>query len=160
MSVDDGSWTERLKNDLGNSVTFDPEVMLGYRCDQSLLTPAGMPLALVRARTTDDVVTTLTVAGAYGIPVVTRGAGTGLTGAANAIDGCIVLSLEQMASIIEIDTDARTATVQPGVINADLANAAAALGLWYVPDPEAALFRAWAVTSRPMQADRAAPNTA
>lgn len=109
--------------------------MLGYRHDQSLLTPAGMPLALVRARTIDDVVATLTVATSHRIPVVTRGAGTGLAGAANALDGCIVLSLERMASIMDIDIESRTATVQPGVINADLAAAAAEVGLWYVPDP-------------------------
>ena len=135
MSIDTLAYTEQLKSELGDAVTFDPDAMLGYRHDQSLLTPAGMPLALVRARTIDDVVATLTVATSHRIPVVTRGAGTGLAGAANALDGCIVLSLERMASIMDIDIESRTATVQPGVINADLAAAAAEVGLWYVPDP-------------------------
>ncbi|MDM7490098.1 FAD-linked oxidase C-terminal domain-containing protein [Rhodococcus sp. CSLK01-03] len=120
---------------LGDAVVTDPDRMLAYRRDQSLLTPAGMPLALVRARDTDDVVATLTVAHRHGIPVVTRGAGTGLAGAANALDGGIVLSVEKMNAILEIDPESRTATVQPGVINGDLAAAAAEQGLWYVPDP-------------------------
>lgn len=124
-----------LVDALGDAVTTDPDRVLAYRRDQSLLTPAGQPVALVRARGTDDVVTTLTIAHRHGIPVVTRGAGTGLAGAANAIDGCIVLSLEKMNAILEIDTESRTATVQPGVINGDLAAAAAERGLWYVPDP-------------------------
>lgn len=72
MSIDTLAYTEQLKSELGDAVTFDPDAMLGYRHDQSLLTPAGMPLALVRARTIDDVVATLTVATSHRIPVVTR----------------------------------------------------------------------------------------
>ncbi|WP_420881583.1 FAD-binding oxidoreductase [Rhodococcus sp. (in: high G+C Gram-positive bacteria)] len=120
---------------LGSAVVTDPDRMLAYRRDQSLLTPDGEPSALVRARSTDDVVATLQIAHRHGVPVVTRGAGTGLAGGANAIDGCIVLSLERMNEILRIDEAARTATVQPGVINGDLAAAVAERGLWYVPDP-------------------------
>lgn len=67
--------------------------------------------------------------------MVTRSAGTGLAGAANAVEGGIVLSLEKMNRILSIDTDARAATVEPGVINGDLAAAVSTHGLWYVPDP-------------------------
>lgn len=126
---------EMLQRALGDAVTHDEDAMLGYRRDQSLLTDAGRPLALVRARTIDDVRLTLKIANSHGTPVVTRGAGTGLTGAANAVEGCILLSVERMNTVIEIDTRARTATVQPGVLNADLAAAAKEVGLWYVPDP-------------------------
>lgn len=114
---------------LGDAVVTDPDRMRSYRRDQSLLTRAGTPLALVRARSTDEVVTTLKTAHRHGVPVVTRGAGTGLAGAANALDGCIVLSVEKMNAILEIDAQSRTATVQPGVINGDLAAAAAELGV-------------------------------
>jgi glycolate oxidase len=66
---------------------------------------------------------------------VPRGAGTGLSGGANAIDGCVVLSLERMRQIREINTEQRYAVVEPGVINADLGRAAADAGLYYPPDP-------------------------
>jgi D-lactate dehydrogenase (cytochrome)/glycolate oxidase len=120
---------------LGEAVVDDPDRMIAYRRDQSLLTPVGEPLALVRARTVADVATTLKTAHRYGIPVVTRGAGTGLAGGANALDGCIVLSTEKLTRILEIDERSRTATVEAGVINGDLAAAVAGHGLWYVPDP-------------------------
>ncbi|NLU65534.1 FAD-binding protein [Rhodococcus sp. HNM0563] len=126
---------EDLYDSLGDALVTDPDRMLAYRRDQSLLTEAGIPLALVRARDTDDVVETMKWAHRHGVPVVTRGAGTGLAGAANALDGCIVLSVEKLNEILHIDTSARTATVQPGVINGDLAAAVAEHGLWYVPDP-------------------------
>ncbi|ABG95039.1 MULTISPECIES: FAD-binding oxidoreductase [Rhodococcus] len=135
MSLDVLTPVSELTAALGDVVVTEPDLMLAYRRDQSLLTAAGMPLALVRARDTDDVVETLKIAHRHGVPVVTRGAGTGLAGAANALDGCIVLSVEKMNAILDIDPAARTATVQPGVINGDLAAAAAELGLWYVPDP-------------------------
>ncbi|MFB1298575.1 FAD-binding oxidoreductase [Mycobacterium sp. pW049] len=116
-------------------MTIDVDAMTAYRRDQSALTAAGYPAALVRARNTDDVVATLKYAHAHKIPLVTRGAGTGLAGAANAIDGAIVLSMERMNRILDVDAGRRIARVQPGVINADLAAAAAEHGLWYVPDP-------------------------
>ncbi|MDV7356818.1 FAD-linked oxidase C-terminal domain-containing protein [Rhodococcus oxybenzonivorans] len=120
---------------LGDAVVTDGDTMIAYTRDQALLSPSGRPIAVVRARTVDDVVTTLQTAYRYTIPVVTRGAGTGLAGGANALEGCIVLSTEKMNRILEIDEQSRTATVEPGVINGDLATAAAERGLWYVPDP-------------------------
>ncbi|MGP3946132.1 FAD-binding oxidoreductase [Streptomyces sp. 6N106] len=83
----------------------------------------------------DDVVNTLQVAHRFRTPVVSRGAGTGLTGGANAIDGCIVLSLAAMDRIVDIDPATRTARVEPGVINGVLDRAAAQQGLGYLPDP-------------------------
>ncbi|AWK70938.1 FAD-binding oxidoreductase [Rhodococcus oxybenzonivorans] len=120
---------------LGDAVVTDGDTMIAYTRDQALLSPSGQPMAVVRARTVDDVVTTLQTAYRYKIPVVTRGAGTGLAGGANALEGCIVLSTEKMNRILEIDEQSRTATVEPGVVNGDLATAAAERGLWYVPDP-------------------------
>ncbi|MEU2000978.1 FAD-binding oxidoreductase [Rhodococcus sp. NPDC019627] len=120
---------------LGDAVVTDGDTMIAYTRDQALLSPSGQPIAVVRARTVDDVVTTLQTAYRYTIPVVTRGAGTGLAGGANALEGCIVLSTEKMNRILEIDEQSRTATVEPGVVNGDLATAAAERGLWYVPDP-------------------------
>jgi glycolate oxidase len=69
------------------------------------------------------------------VPVVPRGAGTGLSGGANATDGCVVLALDGMNRILEINRLERLAVVQPGVVNDDLRAAVAEHGLWYPPDP-------------------------
>lgn len=116
-------------------VTIDPAAMTGYRRDMATFCPAGEPLALVRARTEAEVVTTLAIASAFGIPVVPQGARTGLSGAANAVDGCILLSVERMDRILDIDAGNRTAVVEPGVLNADLSRAVGEQGLFYPPDP-------------------------
>jgi glycolate oxidase len=117
------------------SVVTDPDVVEAYRRDHMVLAQPGVPCAVVRAASIGDVVATMQAASHRGVPVVTRGAGTGLSGGANAVDGAIVLSVAGMDAIIDIDVAARTAMVEPGVINGDLAAAVAAHGLWYVPDP-------------------------
>ena len=111
----------------------DPDVLAAHRQDRAL-TDAGWPLALVRPRTTEDVQAVLRWASATGTPVVTRGAGTGLSGAAAAIEGCLVLSTARMLEV-RIDADDLVAVVQPGVVNADLKAAARDHGLTYPPDP-------------------------
>ena len=70
-----------------------------------------------------------------GVPVVPRGAGTGLSGGAAAVEGCLVVCTTRMNQITELDVAEQYAVVQPGVITADLDEAAAAVGLWYPPDP-------------------------
>lgn len=116
-------------------VVADPDVLESFRRDRAAFGAAGRAVAMVRARSVDDVVATLRLATARAVPVVTRGAGTGLAGGANAVDGCILLSTEAMDRILDIDPARRTATVEPGVLNGALAAAAAAKGLWYPPDP-------------------------
>ncbi|HET6909469.1 MAG TPA: FAD-linked oxidase C-terminal domain-containing protein, partial [Mycobacteriales bacterium] len=74
------------------------------------------------------------------VPVVARGAGTGLSGGANAVDGCVVLDLSRMTGIVEIDPENLIAVVQPGVVNSDLKAAVAEHGLWYPPDPASAVW--------------------
>ena len=69
------------------------------------------------------------------MPVVPRGAGTGLSGGANAVAGGIVVSFERMTAVLRIDPVERLAVVQPGVVNDDLRAACAEHGLWYPPDP-------------------------
>ncbi|MGW5239372.1 FAD-binding oxidoreductase [Monashia sp. NPDC004114] len=105
-----------------------------YRFDFTADEDAGMPLAVVRASSAADVQATVRWAGAHGIPVVPRGAGSGLSGGSNAVDGCVVLCLERMRSI-EIDPTTRTAVVEPGALNVEVKRAAAEHGLWYPPDP-------------------------
>jgi glycolate oxidase len=113
----------------------DPDRMESYRFDRALFCPAGHPVAVVLARERAHVEHTLRTASGLGVPVVPQGARSGLSGAANAIDGCIVLSLERMDRIVEIDPANRLAVVEPGVMNAAFSRAVAQHGLFYPPDP-------------------------
>jgi glycolate oxidase len=115
-------------------VTTDPEAIEKYRFDWSRDTSAGTPLAVVRAESADQVRAAVRWAAEHRVPVVPRGAGSGLSGGSSAVDGGIVLSLERMRAI-EIDTDCRVAVVEPGAFNAEVKAAAAEHGLWYPPDP-------------------------
>ncbi|GFG67342.1 oxidoreductase [Mycobacterium kubicae] len=116
------------------TVVTDPAVTEGYRQDRALDPSAGKPLAVVRPRCTEEVQTVLRWAAAHRVPVVTRGAGSGLSGGATAVDNGIVLSTEKMRDIT-IDPVTRTAVCQPGLFNAEVKKAAAEYGLWYPPDP-------------------------
>jgi glycolate oxidase len=95
----------------------------------------ALPDAVVLASTTRQVAGVIKVAAKHHIPVVPRGAGTGLSGGAVTIRGGIALQLTRMRRIIEIDTVAQTALVEPGVVNQELSLAAASHGLFYAPDP-------------------------
>ncbi len=116
------------------TVLTDPDILATYRQDWARDPAAGTPGAVVRARTTGDVQETMRWASAHGVPVVPRGAGTGLSGGASGIGGAITISLERMRAI-SIDPVARVAVVQPGALNAELKQAAVGHGLWYPPDP-------------------------
>ena len=129
------SWTAALAARLGTAVVTEPDALLSVARDQAPLAPGGTAAALVRARSVADVQATLAFAHEHRIPVVTRGAGSGLAGAANAVDGCIVLAVSALDRILALDPVARTAVVEPGVITSALAAAAAAQRLYYAPDP-------------------------
>lgn len=86
------------------------------------------PLVVTRPRSTEQVVAVVRAAARHGVPVVPQGARTGLAGAANAVDGAVVLSTVAMDEIREIDPVSRIAVVQPGVVNAALAGAVAKQG--------------------------------
>src|SRR6266511_1142892 len=119
----------------GDAVLTDRDLLRTYEHDEADLCGHGTPLAVVRPRHTADVAAVLRLAAAHRVPVVPQGARTGLAGAANAVDGAIILSLIGMNEIVEIDAAERVAVVQPGVVNADLRQAAAKHGLYYPPDP-------------------------
>ena len=74
-------------------------------------------------------------ASAHGVPVIPRGAGTGLSGGASAVDGCVMLTLERMRADGASTRTPRVAVAQPGALNAEVKRAAAEHGLWYPPDP-------------------------
>ncbi|WP_327290949.1 FAD-binding oxidoreductase [Streptomyces sp. NBC_01198] len=117
------------------AVMTDPEVMASYAHDMASFSEAGAPQAVVLPRTAEDVQHVMRTATAARVPVVPQGARTGLSGGANAVDGCIVLSLRKMDRILEIDPVDRIAVVEPGVVNAVLSRAVAERGLYYPPDP-------------------------
>jgi len=116
------------------TVITNPDSFDSYRWDRANDPSAGMPLAVVCATSTADVQAVVRVAATHGIPIVPRGAGSGLSGGSSAIDGGIIVSLDRMRSI-EIHPDTHMATVQPGAFNAEVKAAAAKEGLWYPPDP-------------------------
>ena len=116
------------------SVLTDRDVVASYRQDWARDPDAGWPRAVVRATCTEDVQAVLRWASAHGVPVVPRGAGSGLSGGSTAVEGGIVLSLEKMRDI-RIDPVSRVAITQPGLLNVEVKRAAAEHGLWYPPDP-------------------------
>ena len=116
------------------TVVTDPDIVASYRQDRAADPSAGMPLAVVRPVRTEEVQTVMRWATAHRVPVVPRGAGSGLSGGATALDGGLVLSTERMRDIT-VDPVTRTAVTQPGLFNAEVKKAVAAYGLWYPPDP-------------------------
>lgn len=115
--------------------TTDPDLLSSYLRDESRFTDVGSPLAVVAPRTTGEVAQTLAAAYELGIQVVTRGAGSGLSGGANAVQGAIVLSTRRLKRIISVDPVERILVSQPGVITAEIRSVAAEHGLFYPPDP-------------------------
>jgi glycolate oxidase len=127
---------DELRAVLGDrGVVVDDEILDSYRRDQAGFVPDGAALAAVFPTSTSQVAEVVRLAGRHRVPVVARGAGSGLAGGANATEGCLQLVLTKMDQILEIDADEQTARVQAGVLNADLSSQAAAHGLWYPPDP-------------------------
>ncbi|MDX6350832.1 MAG: glycolate oxidase [Streptomyces sp.] len=118
-----------------DAILTDPDVTTSYANDMASFCPSGAPAVVVLPRTTEQVQHVMRTATALRVPVVPQGARTGLSGAANASEGCIVLSLTKMDRILEINPVDRVAVVEPGVVNAVLSRAVAEQGLYYPPDP-------------------------
>ncbi|MEU6286929.1 FAD-linked oxidase C-terminal domain-containing protein [Streptomyces sp. NPDC046988] len=131
-----GALVERLLAGLPvEAVLTDPDVTASYANDMASFCPSGVPAVVVLPRTVEDVQHVMRTATELRVPVVPQGARTGLSGAANATDGCVVLSLTRMDRILEINPVDRVAVVEPGVVNATLSRAVNEHGLYYPPDP-------------------------
>nr|WP_202515971.1 MULTISPECIES: FAD-linked oxidase C-terminal domain-containing protein [unclassified Streptomyces] len=131
-----GNLTDRLLAGLPpEAVLTDPDVTASYANDMASFCPAGTPAVVVLPRTVEQVQHIMRTATELRVPVVPQGARTGLSGGANATDGCIALSLTKMDRILEISPVDRIAVVEPGVINAVLSRAVEEHGLYYPPDP-------------------------
>jgi glycolate oxidase len=116
------------------SVLHETEDVRPYECD-GLSAYRQTPMIVALPRTEDEVAEILKACHALKIPVVARGAGTGLSGGALPHPQGVLLSLAKLKSILGIDVAARTARVQPGVRNLAISEAAAPYGLYYAPDP-------------------------
>jgi glycolate oxidase len=116
-------------------LTTDPDVLEGYAHDDAEWAQWWLPACLVRPRTAEEVQAVVRACLRHDTALVARGAGTGLSGGANALPGCVVISLERMDAVLEVDELERLAVVQPGVVNDDLRARVAENGLWYPPDP-------------------------
>jgi glycolate oxidase len=131
-----GSIADELTSILGpGKVLRDEATLAAYAVDQAPVVDYRLPAAVVLVESVDDVQSTVKACAARNVPLVPRGAGTGVSGGAHASEGCVVLGLERMNRILELNADDETAVVEPGVINADLNDAAAAHGLMFAPDP-------------------------
>lgn len=124
-----------LVSALGDLVDTDAASLDDARADQSGHAAPGRPIAVIHAETVEHVQTVMRIATETRTPVVVRGAGTGLAGAANGGEGEIVLSTRRMTAIREIRADDLLAVVEPGILNAELNDVLAAHGLWWAPDP-------------------------
>ena len=122
------------------AVVTDPDVLETYRWDRTLWLEPGFPVAAAFPTTTDEVVSAVKVAGAHGVPIVPRGAGSSLCGGSQPSDGSLVLCLERMDRVLEVDPIDQAAAVEPGVVNADISAAARDHGLFYPPDPASKTF--------------------
>jgi glycolate oxidase len=122
----------------GDRVVADPDVLAAISHDEAEWAPAAAAAAGVRTRSEAEVQHVVRVCAELGAPVVPRGAGTGLSGGANAVSGCVILDLSRMNQVLEIDPDNLVCVVQPGAVNNDVKAAVAEHGLWYPPDPASA----------------------
>ncbi|MER5261178.1 FAD-linked oxidase C-terminal domain-containing protein [Actinosynnema sp. NPDC002837] len=118
-----------------DAVLTDVDVTASYQRDMMPLAPYGQPLAVVLPTSAAQVQAVVRACAAARTPIVPRGAGSGLSGAANAVEGCVVLATTKMNAIVEVDPDNRLAVVEPGVVNLDLRGAVEKHGLFYPPDP-------------------------
>lgn len=120
--------------DAGSIIT-DPDILASFSRDSASLGESHLPLAAVTPATEAEVQAVVELAHTHRVPMVPQGALTGLSGGADAVPGCIAISSRRLNRIVSIDPDNRIAVVQPGVVNRELSDAVAELGLSYRPDP-------------------------
>ena len=119
------------------SVFHQPSDLLVYEYDGSVegAVDLARPVAVVIPRNAEDVARIVRIAKAAGLPVIPRGAGTGLSGGAVAQTGGIIIALTRMDAILDVDYDNEVAMVQPGVINLELSDFTGQKGYFFAPDP-------------------------
>lgn len=116
-------------------IVTDPDVLPTYSKDRSMGSAVGTAFAAVFPRTTEQVSAIMRAAHAHRVPVVPRGAGSGLTGGSNAVDGSLILCVERMRKVLNVDVANGYVETEPGIYNTELREHVANYGLWYAPDP-------------------------
>jgi glycolate oxidase len=116
----------------------DRDVLTSLSHDDAEWAPVGRAAVALRARSEAEVQEAVRVCADLRVPIVARGAGTGLSGGANAVDGCLILDLSKMDAVVEVDAANLVCVVQPGIVNDDLKAIVREQGLWYPPDPASA----------------------
>jgi len=134
---------DRIVSDLADllppdCLVHEPRELMPFETD-AFVSYRRMPLAVALPKTTAQVAAVLKYCHRYGIPVVPRGAGTSLSGGAIPQEDAVVIGLSKMSSILELDFFNRTATVQAGVTNLSISEAAGPQGFFYAPDPSSQL---------------------
>ncbi|TMC19870.1 MAG: FAD-binding oxidoreductase, partial [Chloroflexi bacterium] len=125
---------QELNNLLGaRHVLHSPYDLMLYEYDASI--DRSRPDIVVLPATTEEVASIVKIAARHHVPVVPRGAGTGLSGGAIPIYGGIVIVFTRMNRILEVDYENLRAVVQPGLVNLHLSVALQPKGFYYVPDP-------------------------
>lgn len=118
-----------------DDIMTDPDILRSYASDRSVGAEVGEPFAAVFPRTVEQVSAVLASAHSQRVPVVPRGAGSGLTGGSNAIDGSLIVCLERMRDVRLVDVTNGYVETEPGIFNTELREHVARHGLWYAPDP-------------------------
>ena len=126
---------EKLRAIVGRAAVLSgPDELLVYECD-GLPQHKYRPRAVVFPSSTEETAAVMRVLAQEGVPFTPRGAGTGLSGGALALNQGVIIELARMRKILKIDETNRIAIVQTGVVNLHVSHAVAHLGLHYVPDP-------------------------
>ena len=124
-----------LRNIVGaDAVVAEEQELLVYECDAYTL-QKNLPTAVVLPATTEEVVAVVKLCKRLQLPIIPRGAGTGLSGAVLAVDGGVMIALTRMNRVLNIDARNRRALVEAGCVNAWITRDAEAYGLFFAPDP-------------------------
>jgi glycolate oxidase len=133
---DSAAFLDAIRRSLPNlRLLADEADRESYRRDETAYLESGLPLAVALPTSTAEVAELMRLATAHRVPVVPRGAGSGLSGGAAGVEGALTIVLTRMDAVLEIDEPNLTVTTQPGILNADLKKAVAERGLFYAPDP-------------------------
>jgi len=125
---------EELEAIVGKGALYwRPEDLIVYEYDGTI--DRGRPSVVALPDTAEQVAAIVRLANRYGLPIVPRGAGTGLSGGALATEGGILMPMTRMRRMLEVDPVNRLAIVEPGLVNLELSRAVAKYGLFYAPDP-------------------------
>ncbi len=116
-------------------IVTDPDILRSYSRDRSTGSFAGEPIAVVFPRSTEQVAAVMAAAHKNRVPVVPRGAGSGLSGGSNAIDGSLILCVERMRDVLDVNVTDGYVETQPGIFNTELREHVSHSGMWYAPDP-------------------------